>query len=58
MFTRYWQKSPNLNLLLRTEQELINKGLEIYKIEVEKDISEEKPQEMDIFCDKCFKTIL
>ena len=34
---------------------IINKYLEIYKIEVEKDISEEKLQKMDIFCDKCFK---
>ena len=34
---------------------IINKSLEVYKNEVEKDTFEQNLQKMDIFCDKCFK---
>ena len=37
---------------------IINKSLEIYENEVEKDTFEKNLQKKDIFCDKCFKTIL
>ena len=34
---------------------IINKSLEVYENEVEKDTFEQNLQKMDIFCDKCFK---
>ena len=34
---------------------IINKSLEVYKNEVEKDTFEQNLQKIDIFCDKCFK---
>ena len=34
---------------------IINKSLEVYKNEDEKDTFEQNLQKMDIFCDKCFK---
>ena len=37
---------------------IINKSLEVYENEVEKDTFEQNLQKMDIFCDKCLKTIL